>query len=153
MHNLKRFWIVVLALCVGLFVAAGSLQAEDVEDEGPSGRVWFEAKDVGLIISGQKGKGVLEFQGERYPFKLKGVNVGSIGKVEMIAEGNVYGLDDIKQFEGVYLQGKAALALKSGKSGTLLINRHGVMMSIFSDDEGAALSLGRGGVKIKLIDG
>ena len=133
MRHWKKFLALMLILGIGF--SAPSLHAKDMDEEdGPSGYVHFEAKDMGLIISGQKGKGVLEFKGKEYPFKLKGVQVGSIGKVKMQASGKVYGLDELDEFEGVYLQGKAALALKEGKSGVLLINRHGVMMSITSDD-------------------
>lgn len=146
---MKGKWstLVLAAFILGLSVSAARAQDEKT---GPSGYVTFQAKDMGLIISGQKGEGTLDYQGQKYPFKLKGMQVGSIGKVEMNASGKVYGLDKLEDFNGIYLQGKAALALKEGKAGIILINRHGVTMTLVSNDDGAELALGRGGVKIKL---
>lgn len=116
----------------------------------PSGSVAIEIKEFAIGVGGQKGKGVLTFEGQEYPFKMKGMQVGSIGKVNVDATGNVYHLDDVSEFEGVYFQAKASITLKeTGKSGVFLINRHGVTMYLKNDSEGFDLTLGRGGIKIK----
>ena len=78
--------------------------------------------------------------------------MGVIGKSETNAMGKVYNLDALEDFEGIYFQGRAALAIKDGKSGSLLINRHGVMIRLTGDQEGIDLSLGRGGIKFSFED-
>ena len=72
-------------------------------------------------------------------------------KVTIKATGNVFHLEDLSEFEGIYFQAKAAMTIgKAGKTGIFLVNRRGVTIHLRSEEEkGFDLSLGRGGIKIK----
>ncbi|MCA9407301.1 MAG: DUF1134 domain-containing protein [Candidatus Omnitrophica bacterium] len=137
----------LLTVC-GMVVLLNAPMAGAKSD--PTGSVEISIKEFAIGVGGQKGEGVLTFQGQEYPFKMKGMQIGSIGKVNVEATGNIYHLDDLAEFEGVYFQAKASITLKeTGKSGVFLINRHGVTMYLKNDSEGFDLTLGRGGIKIK----
>jgi hypothetical protein len=97
------------------------------------------------------GKGVLTFRGKTYPFKLIGtvVGPGSVSKLDVA--GEVYKLDDISQFSGVYIQGTGQIGLETSGTGDLwLQNKAGVVMHLTGTQTGVTLSLGRDEIIIEL---
>ena len=120
------------------------------EKTPPSGTLTMEIKEVAIGVGGQSGSGTLNFQGNEYHFKIKGLEIGSFGKVHLKGSGKIYHLDTINEFEGMYFQAKASITLgENEKSGVFLINSHGVTIYISNENEGVDLTLGRGGIKIK----
>ena len=55
------------------------LTAVDLDKMKPSGTVVLDEKEIRLIIGGDRGKGVLNFQGKQYNFTVKGLTAGGIG--------------------------------------------------------------------------
>ena len=125
---------------------------ESIQNEKASATMTLEMKEIAIGIGGIKGNGILTYRDEQYPYKLKGIDYGSISKVSIKASGSVYHLDKLEDFEGIYFQAKAAFTIgSSGKAGMFLVNRRGVTIHLSSDEEkGFDLTLGRGGIKIKL---
>ena len=96
-----------------------------------------------FIGSGSGGTGTLFFQGKSYPFTIGGLGVGGIGGSTIQAVGEVYGLQDIRQFPGTFAQGRVGFAIGTASAGQLwLQNTNGVIMHLQASRTGLILSLG-----------
>lgn len=72
---------------------------------GPStGTVRIEQVQAGFIASGEAGGGTLRFRGRSYPITVGGLGIGSIGASRTVASGTVYGLRNLADFAGAYVQ-------------------------------------------------
>ncbi|MDS4027147.1 MAG: hypothetical protein RKO25_09235 [Candidatus Contendobacter sp.] len=97
------------------------------------------------------GTGSLTFQGRSYPFILIGSVVGPGGASRLDAVGEVYKLNNLSDFEGLYSEGTGQAGLDTSTRTELwLRNNTGVIMHLTGTSEGAVLSLGRSEVEIKL---
>lgn len=97
------------------------------------------------------GTGSLTFQGRSYPFILIGSVVGPGGASRLDAVGEVYKLNNLSDFEGLYSEGTGQAGLDtSTRTDLWLRNNMGVIMHLTGTSEGAVLSLGRSEVEIKL---
>ncbi len=122
--------------------------AQSIAGLAPSGKVTMTQIFAGGF---GVGSGALAFNGKSYPFKLLGtvVGPGSISKVSVT--GDVYKLDDLSQFSGVWVEGTGAIGLETAKTGDLwLENKAGVIMHLTGAQTGVTLSLGKDELYIKL---
>ncbi len=97
------------------------------------------------------GSGTLTFRGRTYPFTLIGSlsGVGAISTTQ--ASGEVYGLRDVSQFSGAWIQGNGNLAVSTLGSGELwLQNNQGVVMRLNARQAGITLTNGRYEIFIQL---
>jgi lipid-binding SYLF domain-containing protein len=124
--------------------------AAELEKTKPSATVEFEVAQFRLIFGGQKGKGVLNYQGKKYPFAIKGASVGaSIGYTETEAAGTVHFLNKLEDFAGKYSGVDAGGTFVKGGGASSFENSKGVIMSLKSKSKGAALVLGMDGLEIE----
>jgi len=93
---------------------------------------------------------MLTFAGHHYPFSLQGLHVLGLGYSQVTATGEVYGLQDVKEFEGVYVAATAGAAAGSGPASVVMQNPQDVVISLHVAQEGVQLTLAAGGVEIKL---
>jgi hypothetical protein len=135
--------LVVVLLTLG---PAGSATAVDT----PSGTVSLQSTSVAAGVGVQWGDGFLEYNGKKYPFSLQGLEVIGVGYSEVKAEGIVYNLAKIEDFEGVYASAEANATAGSSSSTVSMKNPHGVVISLQALQEGAKLTLAAGGVNIDL---
>jgi len=101
------------------------------------------------------GSGTLAFRGRTYPFTLVGSLIGSLiglGAIStMQASGEVYGLKDVSQFSGPWIQGTGSLAVTARANGEIwLENRNGVVMRLNAAQAGLTFSTGRYELYIQL---
>lgn len=96
------------------------------------------------------GSGTLTYKGKTYPVSVDGLSVGSVGITEATAKGKVYGLKDIKDFDGNYTEVKAGLTVAGGGSASAMRNQNGVSIELVSTTQGVKFTLGTGGVKLKI---
>jgi len=54
------------------------------------------------VGSGNAGKGVLDYHGDTYPFRVGGLGLGGIGVSKIEAYGEIYGLEYLRDFPGAY---------------------------------------------------
>jgi len=120
------------------------------EDETPSGTVVIDETQVMLIVGGDSGHGTLTFQGNDYKFKAKGLKVGGIGVHKMDLTGEVYHLNNLADFTGLYAEAEAGVDVLKGKGYYSLKNDKGTVMHLRSKSEGVALSVGVEGFDIEL---
>ena len=109
-----------------------------------SGTVNIEQVQVAFI-----GSGTLHYHGRSYRFSVGGLGVGGFGFSKMEAYGDVYNLKELRQFPGVYGQGRyGAVAGNDGGGEMWLQNPEGVMLSLKTRRQGLAVSLGADAVVI-----
>jgi OOP family OmpA-OmpF porin len=106
---------------------------------------------LAIGIGGQWGKGVLNFQGVQYPFKISGFSVIDVGFTSIDATGAVYNLNKASDFAGTYTAGAAGIAVGGGAGAATMKNQNGVSMSIKSKKAGIQLTLAAGGVTVTML--
>ena len=140
----------VWAMLVVPLLLTGNALAADAKT--PSGTLVIDETQVMLLLGGDMGGGTLLFGDNSYSFKTGGIKIGGLGvhKVHMV--GEVYDLNDIADFPGVYFVAEAGATL--GDSGTAAIwlkNSKGVSLHMkTSEAKGIALSVGVEGLKITM---
>ena len=146
--NIYRKFVWVM-LVVPLLLTGNAIAAEA---KTPSGTLVIDETQVMLLLGGDMGGGTLLFGDNSYSFKTGGIKIGGLGvhKVHMV--GEVYDLNDIADFPGVYFVAEAGATL--GDSGTAAIwlkNSKGVSLHMkTSEAKGIALSVGVEGLKITM---
>ena len=118
------------------------LTAEEFAKLKPTAGLELEAKQVGFIVGGGTGKGMLHFQGKNHPFTIKGGSVGTVGANKVSAIGDVYRLENLADFEGIYTAVGAGAALYKGAGTAQFENDKGVIISLKAKSKGASLSVG-----------
>jgi hypothetical protein len=139
-------WMVLLA------VLAGSGGVVWAQDGRPDARLQFSSTSFGLLIGYGQGQGVLEFQGERYPFTISGFNLATVGITRVNALGQVYRLREVADFAGRYVAVGGGLTLVQGGGSTMLRNGNGVTLYLQNVQQGLDLSLGGGSFSITLAE-
>ena len=144
---LRRIAGLSLGACLTLgLVCLAACQRNDtqsLEGRTPDGTVTLNMVQAAFIGSGSGGTGTLFFQGKSYPFTIGGLGVGGIGGSTIQAVGEVYGLQDIRQFPGTFAQGRVGFAIGTASAGQLwLQNTNGVIMHLQASRTGLILSLG-----------
>lgn len=135
-----------LMLVVPLLLA-GNASAYD-----ESGTLVIDETQVMALVGGDLGGGTLLFGDKSYSFKTGGLKLGGVGIHKIHLVGNVYELNNVADFAGVYFAAQAGVTLgNAGKQGLWLKNDKGVTLHLKSSDEkGIALSLGVEGFKITM---
>jgi hypothetical protein len=92
------------ALAIGLLLAQpGSASAQT-----PDGVIELSGGSVAAGIGYTWGSGTLIFQGMRYPLRVSGVSLASVGAAEYTAAGSVEGLKRPQDINGVFTSVTAA---------------------------------------------
>jgi len=122
------------------------------DDKTPSGTLVIDETQVMLLVGGDMGGGTLLFGDNSYSFKTGGIKIGGLGIHKIHMTGDVYDLNDVADFPGVYFVAEAGATL--GDSGTAAIwlkNSKGVSLHMkTSEAKGIALSIGVEGLKITM---
>lgn len=145
-RSILFFGISVLLLFLTAGINAGAKELQ------PVGKVTINDTQLGFIVGGSWGKGVLSYKGVDYEFKIKGLKLGTIGISKVSAVGTVYNMNDLSKFSGTYVAGQAGIALAGGVGGTVLENQDKVYMRLSSTQQGVALNIGVDGISIELKD-
>ena len=145
---MKRVTVVVLVLVVGLALCGLAFAKEAAKK--PDATLKLSEGQVAVGIGWSWGKGVLTFKGKEYPFKVQGLSVGDVGITKADAEGKVYNLKKLEDFDGKYLSGAAQATVVLGAGATAMQNDRGVVLHLFPKTKGVNLKLAGEGVKFTL---
>jgi hypothetical protein len=149
--NARRSVILAWVMWIALGLCAIGSSAAAAQDLVKTGTLQIEQVQVAFIGSGNLGGGALNFAGGSYRFKIGGLGVGGIGISKMTATGNVYNLKDVAYFPGAYLQLRTGVVVGDLSRGKLwLKNSNGVVLELWTERRGLALSLGGDAVYIDL---
>ena len=130
--------------------AEGEEPVLEASDLIRGGSIEIKEYSVAFIGSGSLGKGTLRVGGAAHPFRIGGLGIGGIGIASIDARGNIYNLHNLGDFPGVF--GKArigATAADKGKGKLWLKNSRGVVLELWSDMQGLALTLGVDGIVVQ----
>jgi hypothetical protein len=148
MNNIKK--IVVLLIALG--VMTGFTQAATHESK-PDATLRLSGGSFALGIGFRWGSGTLTYKGKDYPVKVNGLSVGKVGMTGVSANGEVFNLKHLQDFNGHYNVGAAGtrgVTLGSGKAGTLMTNQAGVIVRLSATQKGVDVNATGGGVDMQL---
>ena len=149
-YMLHRCGLTPLALlAVGLMFVTTAAFAQAPPDKTLSGTLTVGQLQVAFIGSANVGGGKLEYQGRSHDFSIGGLGIGGFGISRIDATGEVYGLNKLEDFAGVYGQARYGAVIADASTGELwLENTKGVVIHLDGKRKGLALSLGVDGVII-----
>jgi hypothetical protein len=140
----QAVWLVVVTLLLSTRIALS-------EEQTPSGTVVIDETQIMWIVGGDIGGGTLHYQDKDYKFKTDGLKLGGFGVNKVKLTGDVYNLNDIADFPGVYGVAEAGAAVaKAGKGDFVMKNDKGVVLHLKAAGQGLALDLGVEGLKITM---
>jgi hypothetical protein len=120
------------------------------QDGPPSGKVWVESTSVALGIGVSWGDGKITFQGKDHVFTVKGLSVVDLGVSKVTANGEVFNLKKLTDFNGNYVAGTAGATVGGGAGAVIMKNQNGVVMKLTSTSQGVQLTLSGSGVDFQL---
>ena len=140
----------IITATAAAFLAVTALAAPAAADPMVrSGTLTINEAQFDFLIGGSTGGGMLRFHGKTYPFKVGGVNIGTIGGSHVKGYGTVYNLNSIDDFAGTYVKAEASATAVNG-SGALRLKKGDVILEIDTNSKGLQLSANGGGVNISL---
>ncbi|HEV2555095.1 MAG TPA: hypothetical protein VGV17_15175 [Bosea sp. (in: a-proteobacteria)] len=140
---------IIRALLLSFLVWSGPAVAQSRNLGPATGSVSIRQLQVAFIGSGAVGGGELRFGQRTYGITVAGLGVGGIGASTLRATGTVYGLRNVGDFVGAYVQLREGWAIGDEGRGRLwLRNAKGVTLRLTTQRRGLQLSLGADGVVI-----
>lgn len=133
-----------------LLLISGSIAGFAQAAEKPDGTIRISSGSVAAGIGWSWGKGTLTFKGKEYPLSVKGLSIGKVGITKATASGEVYHLKNLKDFDGNYTAAGAGITLMGGRSAVDMSNQNGVRVRVISTNRGVDLTLGGGGVDLRI---
>ena len=143
--KMNRFLAMVVVMGLVATMAGVALAVD--KEKAPDATLKLSEGQVAVGIGWSWGKGVLTFNGKDYPFKVSGLSVGDVGVTKAEAEGKVYNLKNIEDFNGTYASAAAGATLGVGAGATAMKNKNGVVINLFPKTKGVSLKLAGEGVK------
>jgi hypothetical protein len=135
-----------LAVMLAVFVAG--LPAPS---QAQTGTVAFEITKAGFIVGVGGGRGVLNYQGRRYPLSVSGLGVGAtIGASKTQLVGRALNLRQPSDITGVYSAIGGGVAVAGGVAGVRLQNAKGVILELQGRKVGVEFSVGVSGAEISM---
>ena len=135
---------------LGLGIALLVIQPVASRAQAPDGVVEFSGGSVAAGIGYSWGSGTLIFQGRRYPLKVSGLSIGSVGISDYTAAGDVIGLKRPEDINGNFTSVGAGATLGGGGNIAAMRNQNGVVIHLTSTTQGLSLSIAASGVKVSL---
>jgi hypothetical protein len=133
-----------------LLVISGLMTGFAQAAEKADATIRLSGGSVAAGIGWSWGKGTLTYKGKDYPISVKGLSLGKVGITSATASGEVYHLKSLRDFDGNYTAAGAGITLAGGRSAITMKNQNGVRVRIISTNRGADITLGGGGVEMKL---
>ena len=72
----------------------------------------------------------LTYKGKAHKFRVNGLSVVDLGVAKVSANGEVFNLKKVSDFEGNYVAGEAGTAVGGGAGTAILKNQDGVVMKL-----------------------
>jgi len=146
--------IIACAVTSGItFVTGATLAADEAPvaaNAQPDATVSLNAGSAAAGIGYVWGHGDLTYKDQTYHISISGVSVADVGAAKITAEGSVYHLNNLADFDGTYTTVSAGLTGAGGGSATYMKNQHGVVIKLTSKEMGVRIHLSAEGVKIKI---
>ena len=144
---MKRFALFTV-ITMTLFLCLSGLAI--AQDKKPDATLAMSEGQVAVGIGYSWGKGVLDYQGKKYNFKVKGLSVVDVGITKATSSGKVYNLKKLEDFNGTYTAASAEGTLAGGAGALTMKNQNGVVIDVVSTTAGVNLKLSIEGVSLTL---
>ena len=144
---MRRKWIVPVLVVALAAVVARSASADDKKVDAV---LKLTEGSVAAGIGWSWGHGTLTYMGKTYKVKVDGLTVGEVGMTNAKAKGNVYNLNKLSDFDGVYATGGAGATAGKGAGASALTNANGVSILLTSITKGASLKIAAEGLKLSI---
>jgi len=149
-RRFKRKRLSAMVLVLGMVVALAGLVLAAEKEKTPDATLTLSKGQVAVGIGWSWGEGVLTLKGKDYPFKVSGLSVGDVGITKAEAEGKVYNLKKLEDFNGTYASAAAEATVGAGAGAKAMENKKGVVIHLYSKTKGLNLKLAGEGVKFTL---
>ena len=140
---------ILLSLAMVMLLLAGAAPGQ-AQPEDISGTVSIDLTSFAAGVGASWGSGVLRFQGKTYRFSVTGLTVGNLGISTISAVGNVYNLYRPKNLAGNYVAVGASIAMAGGVGGVSMKNQKGVLIQLYTVQQGLQLTVGAQGFNIEM---
>jgi hypothetical protein len=150
MRDIKAYGWLMCLVAVGFFVLSPIVASAMEEHPMTCSPLKLSSGTVALGLGYSWGHGTLDYNGKKHPFKIEGLNVGSIGMHEASSTGKVCNLTKLEDLNGKYAGVFADATVGGGASAMTLRNQNGVIIDVTSATQGVSFSLAPSGVNIQL---
>lgn len=140
--------LLIFTIMAALLLAVSPAPGQ--EPPPPKGTVSIDLTGVGLGLGVSWGSGTLRFAGRSYPFSIEGLRVGDVGISTQRAVGTVYNLRRPADLAGNYAAVGAGLTVAGGMAGVTMQNQRGVIIDLYSVQQGVQLNIGPQGFTINM---
>ena len=131
-----------------LITAAGPVAAAD----DTTAKVTLTTMSVGVGLGATWGEGILEYRGQSYPFTMTGFSLGEVGASRVMARGEVYNLNRVEDFPGVFMAAAVGATIGGGAGAAAMQNQNNVKMVWTATNQGLSFSLANAGLNVKLTE-
>src|SRR5262245_15802857 len=131
-------------------IAAVMLTSVTSRSFAKSGSVRIRVTNVGFIVGVGGGSGTLTFRGHRYPLRISGVSLGSIGVAGADLVGSASHLRTAAGIVGAYSAGSAGIPVAGGAKPATRRNSNGVVLTLRGRQVGFAANLSVSGMTISM---
>jgi len=137
-------------LLIGGGAIADGTQDVTTENRVPDGSLSLNGTGLAAGIGWVWGDGSLQFDGKAHPFTISGLSIVDAGVANISANGQVYNLKQLSDFDGKYTAASAGVTVGEGAGASYLQNEHGVVIKLLESSEGLRVKLAAQGVTIRL---
>lgn len=120
------------------------------QEKMPDATLRLSTGSVALGIGYTWGGGTLTYQGKEYPFSIDGLSVVDVGISKAEANGTVYNLKRLEDFNGTYTGVTAGATVAGGGGAATVRNQNGVVIDLLGTTVGLKFKLSVDGVKMTL---
>ncbi len=118
--------------------------------QAATGTVRLHVVKVGVVLGGSGGEGVLYFHHRRYPLKVSGLGLGTVGIAAVDLVGTVSNLRRASDILGSYSDAGAGISFVGGQQAATLTNEQGVVLQLRGPQTGFQVQLSLGGMNISM---
>ena len=118
--------------------------------QAATGTVRLHVVRVGVVLGGSDGQGELYFHHRRYPLKVSGGGIGTLGISAVDLVGTVSNLRRATDIIGSYSDAGAGITFVGGQQAATLTNDRGVVLQLRGPQTGFQVQLSLGGMNIAM---
>jgi hypothetical protein len=139
-----------LAAVAALALAGGTAwAAQGTTGKETTGKVSIESMSVAAGLGYAWGNGVLEYRGAKYPFTVTAFSIVDVGVAKVFANGDVFNLKNVEDFEGMFMAAIAGASLGGGAGAAAMQNQNYVSMVWTATNQGLNFSMAHAGLNVK----
>jgi len=139
-----------LSLGVMVLIMVVLISGPAFSQDKPDATVRLSQGQIAIGIGYTWGNGVLTYNGKEYAFKIRGLSVVDVGISSANANGEVFKLKKLADFNGTYTTVSGEATLAGGAGVVTMKNQNGVTIKLFALTQGINFKLALEGVKLTL---